>query len=126
MNNENRRQGSFKNKVLFPVVAIFSVSILIISAINYAHLHSTIKTKTIANLEIFTIDVLLDIRHLHVIMETAKQTLTGKHIAIAKTLTGLLEKMPELKTHEELKGLASSLDAIEINIVNQNGINRQQ
>jgi len=59
MTNKGRREKntrgkvSFKIKVLLPILAIFIVSDLIISFINYRLLDSSVKTKTNANMEIF-------------------------------------------------------------------------
>ncbi|MCL1927518.1 MAG: ATP-binding protein [Treponema sp.] len=119
MNNKNRKKSSFKNKVLLPVIVIFTVSILLASAINFTHLHSIVETKNTANLEIFINDVFLEIRQLNIIMETVKQTLNEKHLAIAKTLANWITAGI---IHKELEYLASFLDIIELNIVNQNGI----
>ena len=119
MNNGNIKKTSFKNRIIFPVVTIFSVSILITSIIGYKSLHSAVENKTKAYLELFADNLLLEIRHLDNILVTTKQTLNEKHLAIARTLADW--KTTDI-THKELKRLASSLNCIEISIANQNGI----
>jgi hypothetical protein len=81
---------SFKIKILIPILAIFIVSVLIISFINYRLLDSSVETKTNANMEIFADSILLQIRHLNIILDATKQTLNEKHIAIAKTMEAII------------------------------------
>jgi len=104
---------------MFPVILIFALSILTTSVINYMNLQSTVEKKTKAYLEIFTDNILLEIRHLNNILEITKQALDEKHVMIARTLANW---RTEDISFEELKHLAYLLDAIEINIVSPNGI----
>ncbi|MCL1958809.1 MAG: histidine kinase [Spirochaetes bacterium] len=113
---------SFKIKILIPILAIFIVSVLIISFINYRLLDSSVKTKTNANMEIFADSILAQIRHLDIILDATKQTLKEKHIAIAKTVVDILDSTPGQMSPEKLQQLAQSLDIIELSVADSNGI----
>jgi len=104
------KKVSFKIKVLIPILAIFIISVLIISFINYRLLDSSVKTKTNANMEIFADSILAQIRHLNIILDVTKQTLDEKHIAIAKTVVDILDKTPGRLSTEELLRIAQPLD----------------
>jgi len=116
------KKGSFKIKVLIPIVAIFIVSVLFIAFINYRLLSSAVRKKTRANLELFTDNVLLQMNHLDIILDSAKQTLNQKHIAIAKTIIFMLDRGGNNITLGELQALAKLLDIRELNITNREGI----
>jgi sensor histidine kinase YesM len=116
------KKVSFKIKVLLPILAIFIVSVLIISFINYRLLDSSVKTKTNANMEIFIDSILAEIRHLNVILGATKQTLNEKHIAIAKTVVDILDSLPGQLSTESLLRIAQPLDIIELSVANSNGI----
>jgi hypothetical protein len=122
MINMSEKKVSFKIKVLIPILAIFIVSVLIISFINYRLLDSSVKTKTNANMEIFADSILAQIRHLNFILDATKQTLNEKHIAIAKTVADILDNTPGQMTTEKLLRIAQPLDIIELSVVNSNGI----
>jgi signal transduction histidine kinase len=117
-----RKKLSFKIKVLIPILAIFIVSVLIISFINYRLLDTSVKTKTNAIMEIFTDSILAQIRHLNIILDATKQTLNEKHIAIAKTVVDILDSTPGQLSPEELLRIAQPLDIIELSVSNSNGI----
>jgi len=117
-----KQKTSFKIKVLIPILAIFIVSVLIISFINYRLLDSSVKTKTNANMEIFADSILAQIRHLNFILDATKQTLNEKHIAIARTVVDILDSTPGQMSTEKLLRIAQPLDIIELSIVNSNGI----
>jgi len=120
MKHSKRR---FKIKVLIPIVAIFTLSVLLISSFSYSLLNRTVQSKTDANLDIFTDRLLAEIAHLSLILDTTKQTLNEKHIAIAKAIEYILETVPEEEmTTAELQRLAEPLDIIELSIANSNGI----
>jgi HAMP domain-containing protein len=116
------KKVSFKIKVLIPILAIFIVSVLIISLINYRLLDSSVKTKTNANMEIFADSILAEIRHLNIILNATKQTLNEKHIAIAKTVVDILDSTPDQLSTEKLLRIAQPLDIIELSVANSNGI----
>jgi signal transduction histidine kinase len=116
------KKVSFKIKVLIPILAIFIVSVLIISFINYRLLDSSVKTKTNANMEIFADSILAQIRHLNIILDATKQTLNEKHIAIAKTVVDILDSTPGQLSTEKLLRIAQPLDIIELSVSNSNGI----
>jgi len=113
---------SFKIKLLIPILAIFIVSVLIISFINYRLLDYSVKTKTNANMEIFADSILAEIRHLNIILNATKQTLNEKHIAIAKTVVDILDSMSGQLSTEKLLRIAQPLDIIELSVANSNGI----
>ncbi|MDR2596311.1 MAG: histidine kinase [Treponema sp.] len=117
-----KKKVSFKIKVLIPILAIFIVSVLIISFFNYRLLDSSVKTKTNANMEIFTDSILAQIRHLNIILDATKQTLNEKHIAIAKTVVDILDSTSDQLSTEKLLRIAQPLDIIELSIANSNGI----
>ena len=117
-----QKKVSFKIKVLIPILAIFIVSVLIISFINYRLLDSSVKTKTNANMEIFADSILAQIRHLNFILDATKQTLNEKHIAIAKTVVDILDSTPGQMSTEKLLRIAQPLDIIELSVANSNGI----
>jgi len=116
------KKVSFKIKVLIPILAIFIVSVLIISFINYRLLDFSVKTKTNANMEIFADSILAQIRHLNFILDATKQTLNEKHIAIAKTVVDILESTPGQMSTEKLLLIAQPLDIIELSVADPNGI----
>jgi signal transduction histidine kinase len=116
------KKVSFKIKVLIPILAIFIVSILIISFINYRLLDSSVKTKTNANMEIFADSILAQIRHLNIILDATKQTLNEKHIAIAKTVVDILDSATGQMSTERLLRIAQPLDIIELSVADSNGI----
>jgi HAMP domain-containing protein len=118
----SEKKVSFKIKVLIPILAIFIVSVLIISFINYRLLDSSVKTKTNANMEIFADSILAEIRHLNIILDATKQTLNEKHIAIAKTVVDILDSTPGQMTTEKLLRIALPLDIIELSVADSNGI----
>jgi len=117
-----RKKVSFKIKVLIPILAIFIVSVLIISFINYRLLDSSVETKTKANMEIFADSILAQIRHLNIILDATKQTLNEKHIAIAKTVVDILDNTPGQLSSEKLLRIAEPLDIIELSVADSNGI----
>jgi len=116
------RKISFKVKVLIPIITIFTVSVLIISFVNYRLLDASVESKTNTNLDIFTDSILAQIKHLDIILETTKQTLNEKHIAIAKTVADILDRTSGVLSTGELLRIAEPLDIIELNIANANGI----
>jgi len=116
------KKVSFKIKVLIPILAIFIVSVLIISFINYSLLDSSVETKTNANMEIFADSILAQIRHLNIILDSTKQTLNEKHIAIAKTVVDILDSTPGQMSTEKLLRIAQPLDIIELSVADSNGI----
>jgi len=118
----NNKKLSFKIKVLIPILAMFIVFDLIISFINYRLLESSVKTKTNANMEIFADSILVQIRHLNIIIDAVKQTLIEKHIAIAKTVVDILDNTPGEMSPERLQRIAEPLDIIELSVADSNGI----
>jgi hypothetical protein len=90
--------------------------------INYRLLDSSVETKTNANMEIFADSILAQIRHLNVIIDTVKQTLIEKHIAIAITVVEILDNTPGQMSPERLLLIAEPLDIIELSIADSNGI----
>jgi serine phosphatase RsbU (regulator of sigma subunit) len=119
--NKASKRISFKIKVLIPIMAIFLVSVLVISVIDYRMLYSTVRKKTDANLEIFADNILAQINHLDIILESIKQTLNEKHIVIAKTIVHIFEISSYEMTPYELQRLAEPLDIIELNIADAEG-----
>jgi len=113
---------SFKIKVLIPILTIFTVSVLIISFINYRLLDSSVESKTNANLEIFSDSIITQIRHLDIILDETKQILNEKYIAIAKTVANILDNTSNELSTGELLRIAEPLDIMELNIANANGI----
>jgi len=117
------KKERFKIKVLIPMAAIFTLSIIVISFLSYRLLNQTVQSKTDANLDIYTDRLLAEIEHLSLILATTKQTLNEKHIAIAKSVEYILDNMPQNEqTCEELQRLAEPLDIIELNVANREGI----
>jgi len=117
-----KKKVSFKIKILIPMLAVFIVSVLIISFINYRLLDSSVKTKTNANMVIFADSILAQIRHLNIILDATKQTLNEKHIAIAKTVVDILDSTPGQLSTERLLRIAEPLDIIELSVANSNGV----
>jgi len=115
------RKISFKIKVLIPILAIFIISAVFITFINYRILNATVRVKTNANLEMFINNIYMQIDHLDIILDSAKQTLNEKHIAIAKTVVYILENTGRRMTSGELQRLADPLDIIELNIADKEG-----
>jgi len=117
------RKKRFKIKVLLPMAAVFTLSVLVVSFISYRLLSRTVQSKTDTNLDIFTDRVLKQIEHLDIILDATKQTLNEKHIAIARSIANILDDVPEEGiTTEELQRLAQPLDIIELNVVGSDGI----
>jgi HAMP domain-containing protein len=112
---------SFKIKVLIPIIAIFVVSMLFLAVIDYRMLNTIVNKKTNANLELFTDNILAQINHLDIILDTTKQTLNEKHIAIARMVARILDNRNNEMTPDELQELADLLDIIELNIADREG-----
>jgi len=120
MRDNNMR---FKLKNLLPIAAVSALSVLFISLIGYKLLDSTVQSRTDTNLYIFTGRIMAEIKHLDAILATTKQTLSEKHIAIAKSVEYILEHAREDElTTDELQRLAEPLDIIELNVANKNGV----
>jgi HAMP domain-containing protein len=116
------KKASFKTKVLLPIIAIFAISILATSVIDYRVLKSTVKAKTDANLDMFTSGMLEQISHLDIILSSTKETLNLKHVAIARAILQMLEDAAYNKTSEELVKLSEGLDVMELNIADSNAV----
>ena len=117
-----KKRISFKTKVLVPIIAISVVSVLIISIINYGQLNAVVEEKTNANLEIFAGNILAQINHLDIILESTRETLEEKHTAIARTVAHILDNAGRELSAQELQQLASLLDIIELNVADSDGI----
>jgi hypothetical protein len=101
---------------------MFIVFDLIISFINYRLLDYSVKTKINANMEIFADSILVQIRHLNIILDTIKQTLIEKHKAIEKAVVEILDNTAEQMSSERLLQIAEPLDIIELSVADSNGI----
>jgi len=112
---------SFKTKVLIPIVTIFTVSAVFLAYIDYRMLNSVIKNKTNANIDLYINNILAQIDHMDIILESTKQTLDTKHIAIAKIVAKILENMSSPLTPKQLQELADILDIVELNIADMDG-----
>ena len=115
------RKISFKFKVLIPILLIFIISAIFIAYVNYRILNATVKVKTDSNLEMFINNIYTQIDHLDIILDTTKQTLNEKNIAIAKTVAYILERSGRRMTSGEIQNLADPLDIIELNIADREG-----
>jgi len=113
---------NFKIKVLIPILAIFIAFDLINLFISYRLLDSSATTKTIAGMEIFIDSILAQICHLNVVLDLTKQTLTEKHIAIARTVMEIVDSTPGQISPEKLLQIAEPLDIIELSVADSNGI----
>ena len=122
LSSMHSKKVSFKAKILMPVLAIFIISVLVVSFINYRRLDSTVETKTNAVLGIFTDSVLAEAGHLYATLDVTKQMLSEKHLAIAKAIVVILDSAPRDLTPMELLRLVKPLDIIELSIANRKGI----
>jgi len=113
---------SFKIKVLIPILSIFIIFALVNLFNNYRLLNASVITKTNANMEIFIDNILAEIRHLNIVLDLTKQTLTEKHIAIARTVMEILDNTPGQMSSDRLLKIAEPLDIIELSIADSNGI----
>jgi len=113
---------NFKIKVLIPIIAIFAASILIISYTYYRMQEAAVKAKTDETLDMFSDGILAQINHLDIILDTTKQILSQKHLAIAKSIAYILDNTSGVLTSEDLRRLAEPLDIIELSIADKNGI----
>jgi len=125
----HRKQVSFKKKVLIPTMIIYVASILIISIIYFNQIDRVVTDRTNETLDIFTGSVFTSINHLEIILDTTKQTLNDKHIAIAKTVSDILGSTTssarrgiEDMSAQSLQWFALHLDIDEINIADSDGI----
>ena len=125
----HRKQVSFKKKILIPTMIIYVASILIISAIYLNRIDRVVKNRTNETLDIFTGSIFTSIDHLEIILNTTKQTLNDKHIAIAKTVSDILSNATsstrqgiEDMSAQSLQRFALHLDIDEINIADSDGI----
>jgi len=116
------RKNSFKIKVLVPILAIFILTVLFIAFINYRIVRSVVIKKTKENIELFTDNILAQISHLDIILNTTRQILNEKHIAIAKTIVYILDNSNGRMKPQELQKLADLLDIIELNVADREGI----
>lgn len=117
-----KRKISFKHKVLIPITAVFVISVLIISVLNYRRLDSTVRTKTKEDLDIFTKSLLMQSKQLDTILDVTKQTLDEKNIATANSVEYILENISVNMTAEELRKIAELLGVFEINIADRNAV----
>jgi len=108
---------------------IYVASILIISVIYFNQIDRVVKNRTNETLDIFTGSILTSINHLEIILNTTKQTLNEKHIAIAKTVSDILGSTTsstrqgiEDMSPQSLQWFALRLDIDEINIADSDGI----
>ena len=108
--------------MLIPILTIFTISMLVISFVNYRLLDASVEAKTNANLEIFADSIIAQIRHLDIILNEAKQILNEKHISIAKIVADIIDNTRGGLTTGELLRISEPLDIIELNIANANGI----
>ncbi|MCL2764021.1 MAG: SpoIIE family protein phosphatase [Treponema sp.] len=115
------KRTSFKLKVLIPIIAIFIVTVMFLSFIDYRMLNTVVRKKTNANLELFAENIFAQINHLNIILDSTKQTLDEKHIAIVKTILYILKQSDGEMTPDELQQLAQLLDIIELNIADRDG-----
>jgi len=122
MSNAGNIKINFKIKVLLPIIAIFTVSILVISYTHYRMLEAAVKANTDENLSMFSENILTQINHLEIILDATKQTLSQKHIAIAKSIAFMLDNTAGYLTPRNLQQLAEPLDIIELSIADRNGI----
>ena len=108
---------------------IYVVSILIISIMYLNQIDRVVTNRTNETLDIFTESILTSINHLEIILNTTKQILNEKHIAIAKTVSDILgsttnttRQAIEDLSPQSLQRFASHLDIDELNIVDSDGI----
>jgi len=113
---------SFKIKVLIPILAIFIAFALVNLISNYRLLNASVITKTNASMEIFFDGCLAEIRHLNIVLDLTKQTLTEKHIAIARMVVEIIDSTPGQMSTEKLLQIAEPLDIIELSVADSNGI----
>jgi len=125
----HRKQVSFKKKILIPTMIIYVASILIISVIYFNQIDRVVTNRTKETLDIFTGSIFTSINHLEIILNTTKQTLSDKHIAIAKTVSDILGSTTnstrqgiEDLSAQSLQRFALHLDIDEINIADSDGI----
>lgn len=116
-----KRKISFKEKVLIPITAVFVISVLIISALNYRRLDSTVRKKTKEDLEIFTNSLLMQSKQLDSILEITQHTIDEINIAMANSVKYMLENITDITT-EELQRIAEIMNLIEINIADENAV----
>jgi len=117
-----KKQLSFRRKIVIPTMIIFVASILIVAVINIKQLDDLIIKKTNGSLDIFTGSILSAINHLDIILNSTKQMLNEKDIAIAKSVAHILDDHSVNMSPEALKRLADPLNVLELNIVNSDGI----
>ena len=116
------RKNRFKIKVLIPILAIFILTVLFIAIINYRIVRSVVIKKTNAGIELFTDNIFTQLEHLNIILNTARQALNEKHIAIAKTIVYILDNSGGSIKPQDLQKIADLLDIIELNVADKDGI----
>jgi hypothetical protein len=108
--------------VLIPIIAIFVTSLLAISHLYYQQMSKALTEKTQANLDIFTDNILNQIEHLEIILDTTKQILNDTHLSMARALMLTLETFPDDVSPEELRVFSEPLGILELTIANSDGI----
>ena len=112
---------SFKNKVLIPIVVIFITAVFVISAYNYNLLYTSVRIKANSVLDMFTSEILTQINHLEMILETTEKTLNQNHLAIARLVADILDKEESDMSAEGLSRFCATLGITELCVTDAEG-----
>ncbi|MCL2442490.1 MAG: diguanylate cyclase [Treponema sp.] len=115
------RKMSFKNKVLFPAIIIFIISILLITANDFRLFDMAVRSKTNSILDIYTNNILMQINHLDIILETTRETLNKQNMATTRSVALILDQDGVDMSTEALRRLCEPLGIIELTVADANG-----
>jgi len=117
-----KRDRSFKNKMLIPLIITFIVTTLIISWNFYRSLESSVIASTNEKLDIFTDKILSQALHLDLILETTTEALARNHLAIALAVARTLDQEGVDTLSAALTQLSEMLGINEFSVADRYGI----
>jgi signal transduction histidine kinase len=107
---------SFKSKILIPLIIIFSIATLIISWNFYRSLESYVITSTDEKLDIFTDNILTQVLHLDLILESTTEILAQNHMAISRAVAQMFDD-PNKEIDMSIEGLQRFQEPFGINAI---------
>ncbi|MCL1828780.1 MAG: diguanylate cyclase [Oscillospiraceae bacterium] len=113
----------FKYKVLIPTMAIFLISLLVVSVNEYRLLHRVVSSKIESELSVFNDNLMVQLHKLNEVIDVAEGTLSEQHLVGARAVLYLLSQYDDADiTRAGLLDLCSSFGFTEINIAGPDGI----
>jgi hypothetical protein len=107
---------SFRSKILIPLIIIFSIATVIISWNFYRSLESYVVTTTDEKLDIFTDNIMTQVLHLDLILETTTEILAQNHMAISRAVAQMFDD-PNKEIDMSIEGLQRFQEPFGINAI---------